>query len=683
MASKVFGYQRFPSKIFELDTDQTSKNETSKQLEKMFEENPTLAKDENFMVRNNTYAVIPPVTVIYNTRAQTSLFRNIFLLFQENNTNEVYLQCSFDHFKCQLTRLEHFLHDVYLIFNPIPKQKKKKGYEISWLNENFVQRFYNKSMRFIEFADHLTEMYDFKSKTDPDVVNLCWKTYYREVFFRLSANTLVTQLEDEDLQKLFEIFTHLDHNVICKVTPFLVNQFLTWWISESGFKLVKEVQNLTEWYETVSKESLLDFPEFTKQIYRLFLSGVPQHIYKSLITDAWDCIVFGVIKKGHLEKVGPKKGRWLPRIMYLYVDKIEYFKRKYDGNLERKGFIQLGPKSSVTEVFAEDKLGFFQLAVVCSDNRRKYLLRADDQRIRHIWVTSIQNVLDVMKGATKPLVLEKPLKFVQDIGSGDHGLTKVRSYSTNEGSKVNTLNGKQLIFNKRHSDDFTKHFQIEYSKKLPRSSSFTRVSPGPDLSSPLSRVSVVSKASTMSDCMDLTISPHPGQNTFAFFPKAESREFEASIPEQSDVVSNGRDSDSSCEDEYASMSNQSPSSAPYVITNISKSLRHTSDIPPLNVAELHGMTKSQSINEYINTVGTLSPKPVPEPRVQTPTLDRPIPAPRRKAITPLPCYQSEPELLEDPDLPKIPQRRIPKAPERSTSKMKRGQYENTYLLNQL
>ena len=675
MTAKLFGYLKFPSRLFEIDSAQTSRNEAHKEINSLLNNDPSLATNKEFMERNNTYAVIPPFPIFYHTRAQTSLLRSVFMCLQENNTKETFLECSFDHYNCKQTRIEHFIHDMYTLFNPIPKAKKKRNYEIPWLTESYVQRFYNNSMSFKEFGDSLLNIYDLKTKTSMEMVTLCWKTFNREIFFKLSENTLAGQLEEENLRKLFEIFTHLDNNMMCQITPFLINQYLTWWISESGVKINKEIQNLAEWHKNIPKNLFIDFPEFLKQIHRLFLSGVPYHIYKTLILDAWDSLVAGVIQKGVLEKVGPNKGRWLPRVMYLHIDRIDYFKKKSHGTVSSKGTIHLGPKSAVIEIFSEDKLGYFQLAVTCSETMRRYLLRSDDQRIRHIWVTKIQSVLDVMKGAIRPMALEKPLKFIED-PEGD--IVKLRSVSTNV-CGVNTLDGRQIIFNKRHSDDFTKHFKIHFPQAplMRRASSFSKIPQFIADDDP--RKSVVSKASTMSGCMDLTVSPHPS-SAVDFFPANNCTDFEL-LPEGY-ITPSPDGSEESCLD-YESMI--STSSHNYVIQDVTHSLRLSkvptgdSDEEILSTPPTRIVQKSRTIDDNLDLSGEsrMLFSPQPNPREKQYSADTippvaPVPLPRKRVLASTSSYVSL------PDTPPLPVRRKPQAPVRSSSRRK--VYENCELL---
>ena len=671
MTAKLFGYLKFPSRIFEIDTAQNSRNEIQKNFAARVENDPSLLNDEEFMCRNNTYAEIPPFPIFYHSRAQTSLLRSVFMCLQENNTKEIYLQCSFDHFNCNKTRIEHFIHDLYSIFFRLPKQKKKRVQEIPWLSESYVQRFYNNSMTFKEFGDSLLNIYDFKSNTSSEVVTLCWKTFNRETFLKISDYTLAAQLDEENLRKLFEIFIHLDNNMMCRITPFLLNQYITWWVSESGVKITKETQNLAEWYKNAPTELVIDFPEFLKQIYRLFLSGVPYHIYKTLISDAWDSIVAGVVQKGVLEKVGPNKGRWLPRVMYLYIDRIDYFKKKSDGTVASKGTIHLGPKSSVVEIFSEDRLGFFQLAVACSESMRRYLLRSDDQRIRHIWVTNIQNVLDVMKGAVRPMTLEKPLKFIEDT-EGD--LVRLRSLSTTVGG-VNTLDGRQIVFKNRYSDDFTKHFKLNIAPTpfLRRSSSFTKIPPSFDEDN--QRNSVVSKSSTMSQCMDQTISPHPSA-AVNFFATCQGLEF--SVRTDSVKSPSTEDSDAYALDyDYESMVSTSTHSGD-VIKDATMSLTASkvpifnSDEEILSMPQKRKVQKSYTIDDNLNFSGNSSNN------FRPPDAETPIPRPRKKLVT------TRSSMLYC-DIPTVPVRRLPEPPARSSSilKVKMNVYENSELFSKL
>eukprot|EP00800_Vazella_pourtalesii_P004958 TRINITY_DN15727_c0_g1_i1.p1 TRINITY_DN15727_c0_g1~~TRINITY_DN15727_c0_g1_i1.p1 ORF type:complete len:660 (-),score=56.42 TRINITY_DN15727_c0_g1_i1:134-2113(-) len=659
MTAKLFGYLRFPSKIFEIDAANDENNEFNKEMMKMLDKDPTLARNNEFMEQNNTYASIPPFPIFYNTRAQTSLLRSVFMCLQENNTNETFLECSFDHYNCKLTRIEHFLRDVHTLFNPVTtKSKKKQSPEISWMTETYVQRFYNKSMSFKEFGDSLSMLFDFKTRTSLEMVTLCWKTYNRETFHKLSENSLVAQIEEENLRKLFEIFTHLDNSMMCRLSPFIMNQFITWWISESGIKPIKELQNLAEWYEMSRDDYHIEFPEFIRQIHRLFLSGVPFHIYKTLILDAWDSIVSGIIKKGVLEKVGPHKGRWLPRVMHLHMDRIEYFKKRTDGSLEQKGNIYLGPKASAIEIFSEDKIGYFQMAVVCSESMRRFLLRCDDQRIRHSWVTSIQNVLNVMKGSQKPVSLEKPLKFIEDT-KGD--LVKLRSATEING--INTLDGKQIVFNKRHSDDFTKHFNIRFSPPITRrTSSFSKLTP------PLNnynRESVSSKASTMSGCMDLTTSPHPGEDV-RFFSKPPNIEL---MSEQIRSPDGG-----DCSDEYESMSSNSLTSSRIEPIKAADSLSLEFEEEKLLIPQIVPLPRNTTIESNLSSYSIAD---CLQELTSSNILDipAPVPMPRKKLDTnpvPFTCL----------DCPSIPPRRLPQAPIRLSSR--RRIYENTdMMLNKL
>ena len=655
MTAKLFGYLRFPSKLFEIDAANDEKNELRKDMMKMLDKDPTLARNSEFMEQNNTYACIPPFPIFFNTRAQTSLLRSVFMCLRENNTNEMFHECSFNHYNCKFTRIEHFIRDVHTLFDPVTKSKKKQSPVISWMTESYVQRFYNKSMTFKEFGDSLLALFDFKTKTSLEMVTLCWKVYYRETFHKLSDNSLVSQIEEENLRKLFEIFTHLDNSMMCRLSPFIMNQFITWWISESGIKPIKEVQNLGQWYEVIRKDYYIDFPEFMKQIHRLFLSGVPFHIYKTLILDAWDSVVSGIIKKGVLEKVGPHKSRWLSRVMHLHMDRIDYFKKKSDGSLEQKGNIYLGPRASVVEIFSEDKIGYFQMAVVCSESMRRFLLRCDDQRIRHTWVTSIQNVLNVMKGSLKPVSLEKPLKFIEDT-QGD--LVKFRSATDTSG--VNTLDGKQIVFNKRHSGDFTKHFSIRFSPPIKRrTSSFSKVSPSLNFDN---RESVSSKFSTMSGCMDLTTSPHPGKDC-RFFSKVPDFELISEKIPSSDV--------SDCSDEYESMSSNSLSSSriePITITDLS-SEEFGEEI--LLIPQVVPITKSATVDSNLSSY-SCADSLRESTRSNTKYIPTPIPMPRKKldtiTSTPYTCI----------DIPSVPPRRLPQAPIRLSSR--RIIYENTDLM---
>ena len=664
MTAKLFGYLKFPSQLFEIDSAQNSRNVLQKDLDAKLKSDPSIANIEEFIVRNNTYAEIPPFPIFFHTRAQTSLLRSVFMCLQENKTNETFLESSFDHFDCKQTRIEHFIYDLYNIFNQMPKQKKKRIHKIPWLTESYVQSFYNKSMTFKEFGDSLLNIYDFKTKTCNEMVTLCWKTFNREIFFKISENTLVGQLEEEHLRKLFEIFTHLDNNMTCQITPFLINQYVTWWISESGIKVHKEVQNLAEWYKKTPKNFVIDFPEFLKQLHRLFFSGVPYHIYKTLILDAWDSIVAGVIQKGALEKVGPNKGRWLPRVMYMYIDRIDYFKKKTDGQVISKGTIYLCPKSSVVEIFSEDKLGYFQFAVTCGESMRRYLLRSDDQRIRHSWVTNIHNVLNVLKGSARPLTLEKPLKFIED-NTGD--LVKLRSLSTNV-CGVNTLDGRQIVFKHRYSDDFTKHFKLNIAPMplLRRSSSFDKIPETFEVDD--QRKSVVSKASTMSGCMDLTVSPHPSSD-IKFF---HVNEFEVT-PESLTSPSSVENDDYGLE--YESMTSSSAIEDMTMSLGASKAPMFNSNEEILSTPQARRVQKSRTIDE--NLSNELTQNFALKLKQNSADSITPIPFPRKKLLA------SSSSILSSSENPILPPRRFPQPPARSSSIRKVNPYENSELFNKL
>ena len=367
------------------------------------------------------------VTITYS-HSQTCYFQHSYLSLQANKTGEIYKKCTLHHANCRLTRFEHFLRDieqaVYRHEGTAPKDSFPK--EFSWLTEHLIQQFYNNFLNFDEFLGVLMRISNFSDTHNPAAQKVCWQVYYREYHSVLQKLALVNEHSSEFIEQLFAIFTQLDRHISCEISPFLMKQFLSWWIRESETNPDKHFQLIEQWYHSADGQSTtIDFIEFLDLLYKLFFRPFPPTTRHFLLKDAHHSLVSKVLKKGYLAKCGPSNSKYQIRWMILYPDRIVYFKRKSEEDMARKGAIFLGERTAVKNVYDDDKKGFYKFTVSCSTTNRNFSIRADDIRIRMAWMTAIDQAVEVLRGNKKMQVFEKPLDLTQE----DHDFLHTSSIS--------------------------------------------------------------------------------------------------------------------------------------------------------------------------------------------------------------------------------------------------------------
>ena len=367
------------------------------------------------------------VTIAYS-HSQSSYFQHAYLSLQANRTGESYKKCTIHRVGCRLTRFEHFLRDieqaVYRHESAIPKDTTPQPFP--WMTEHLIQQFYNNFMNFDEFVEVMEKISDFSNQNNFEAQKVCWNVYYRENHSVLQKLALVNEHPPCVIENLFAIFTQLDKHVSCEISPFLVKKFLVWWIQESETNPDKLLKMIQEWYDSPDAElNTIDFIEFLDLLYKLFFKAFPVSTRNFLLKDAYDSLVGKVLKKGYLAKCGPRNSKFQVRWMILYPDRVEYYKRKSEEEMERRGIIQLGEWASVKNVYDEDSRGHFRFSIVCASSHRKFSIRADDMRIRMAWVTAIDQAIEVLRGGKGLQVFEKP----PELTPADHDFLRTSSIS--------------------------------------------------------------------------------------------------------------------------------------------------------------------------------------------------------------------------------------------------------------
>ena len=362
------------------------------------------------------------------SHSQTSYFQHSYLSLQANRTGESYKKCTLHHANCRLTRFEHFLRDieqaVYRHELAAPKDSFPKDFP--WLTEHLIQQFYNNFMNFEEFLGLLLKLSNFSETNNLSAQKVCWEVYYREYHSVLQKLALVNEHSSEFIEQLFSIFTQLDRHISCEISPFLVKQFISWWIRESETNPDKHFELIEEWYQSADGQgSTIDFIEFLDLLYKLFFRPFPPTTRHFLLKDAYHSLVCRVLKKGYLAKCGPNNSKYQIRWMILYPERIEYFKRRSEEDMTKKGAIVLGDKTAVKNVYDDDKKGFYKFSVSCSASNRTFSIRADDIRIRMAWVTAIGQAVEVLNGRKGMQVFEKPLELTRE----DHDYLRTSSLS--------------------------------------------------------------------------------------------------------------------------------------------------------------------------------------------------------------------------------------------------------------
>ena len=366
--------------------------------------------------------------------SQTCYFKHSYLSLLANQTGEAYRKCTLHHLGCKLTRFEHFLRDLQqTVFQPDSTPSKDTcPKDLDWVTEHLIQRFYNDVLTFNEFLDVLLKIADFPNVDSVPAQRLCWEVYHREYHSVFQKLALVNEHSAEFIEHLFGIFNHLDRHISCQISPFLMKQFIIWWIKESETNPDKHFQLIESWYESSDgKVAIIDFIEFVDLLYKLFFKHFPVTTRHYLLKDAYHSLVCKVLKKGYLAKCGPNNSKYLVRWIILYPDKLEYYKRRTEEDMTKRGTILLGDKAVVKNVYDDDKKGFYKFTVSFTSTTRQFSIRADDIRIRMAWVTAIDHAIDVLRGKKGLQVFEKPL----DLSTAEYDILRSSSFHSNSGSK--------------------------------------------------------------------------------------------------------------------------------------------------------------------------------------------------------------------------------------------------------
>ena len=367
------------------------------------------------------------VTMCYS-HSQTCYFQHSYLSLQANRTGESYRKCTLHHANCRLTRFEHFLREIEQAVYRHESVALKDSFpkEFPWLTEHLIQQFYNNFMNFDEFLSMLLKISNFSETNNLAAQKVCWEVYHREYHSVLQKLALVNEHSTEFIEQLFAIFTQLDRHISCEISPFLMKQFITWWIKESETNPDKHFQLIEQWYQSADGQgATIDFIEFLDLLYKLFFRPFPSITRHFLLKDAHHSLVCKVLKKGYLAKCGPSNSKYQIRWMILYPERMEYFKRRSEDDMLKKGVIFLGERTAVKNVYDDDKKGFYKFTVSCSTSQRIFSIRADDIRIRMAWVTAIGQAVDVLNGNKGMHVFEKPLDLTQE----DHDYLRCSSMS--------------------------------------------------------------------------------------------------------------------------------------------------------------------------------------------------------------------------------------------------------------
>lgn len=434
--SKVFGYQHFSDFLLDKSPKPTlnllGRNRTIKGISRLAD---TTLKRESIDLTN---------TPLFYSLEQTSYLQHAFLALKANRSSELYKKCTL-HTTCRYTRFEHFLCDLANTVLETPQDLSK---DFPWITEHFVQRFYNECLSFEDFMSAVKDFYNFETNSNHNARILCWDTYYREHDGVIAGMAINLEHNKSFLSQLFGIFVNLDTYKLCETSPFLIKHFLLWWLAESGISSDKALEALEVWSNLPATENTpIDFIEFLQIVYKILFQYLDKSVRIILLRDAHDCIVKKIIRKGLLAKAGPNMKGFKVRWMILFPNKIIYYKRKNEESMDFKGTIVLGPSSSVREVHDDDKKEHFLFTVYCSDTKRKFMLRADDPRIRISWVASIQKTISVLKGVKGSTIFQKELVLKES----DYialGLNSTE-FVINSTSDYAMLNGNNAFYNSR------------------------------------------------------------------------------------------------------------------------------------------------------------------------------------------------------------------------------------------
>ncbi|KAI6655263.1 Differentially expressed in FDCP 6-like [Oopsacas minuta] len=407
--SKVFGYTLFSEYLI------------NNAPPPIYKDNRRRARGVSDLESRRNYTILtsiqsPEDLQIVYSHSQTCYFKHSYLSLLANKTGESYKKCTLHHIGCKLTRFEHFLRDIeQSVFRHDcipPKDSFPKEYD--WLTEHLIQQFYNNALNFNEFLGVLLKLTNFSNANILTAQAVCWDVYYREYYSVLQKLALVNEHSAGFIEQLFAIFTQLDRHISCEISPFLMKQFIIWWIKESDTNPDKHFELIEQWYRSSDgQESTIDFIEFLDLLYKLFFKHFPITTRHFLLKDAYHSLVCKVLKKGYLAKCGPNNSKYQIRWMILYPDKLDYYKRKSEEEMSLKGTILLGEKAVVKNVYDDDKKGYYRFTVSYTSTARQFSIRADDIRIRMAWVTAIDQAIDVLKGNKGLHVFEKPLDLTR------------------------------------------------------------------------------------------------------------------------------------------------------------------------------------------------------------------------------------------------------------------------------
>ena len=424
--SKVFGYNLFSEYLIE-NAPVPSYKEVGRRARGV-----TDLERKNYCV----FATIlqPEEPTIMFSHSQTCYFKHSYLSLLANQTAEAYRKCTLHHVGCKMTRFEHFLQELQqTVFRQYSTPTKDTcPRELDWITEHLIQRFYNNVLTFNEFLEVLLKIANFSNIDSVTAQRVCWEVYHREYHSVFQKLALVNEHSAEFIQQLFAIFTQLDRHVSCQISPFLMKQFVIWWIKESETNPDKHFQLIETWYESPDgKAATIDFIEFVDLLYKLFFKHFQITTRHYLLKDAYHSLVCKVLKKGYLAKCGPNNSKYLVRWIILYPDRLEYYKRRSEEDMTKRGTIMLGVKAVVKNVYDDDKKGFFKFTVSHTSNTRQFSIRADDIRIRMTWVTAIDHAIDVLRGNKGLQVFEKPL----DLSTAEYDILRSSSFHSSTGNK--------------------------------------------------------------------------------------------------------------------------------------------------------------------------------------------------------------------------------------------------------
>ena len=120
-----------------------------------------------------------------------------------------------------------------------------------------------------------------------DSEKVCWEVYHREYHSVLQKLALVNEHSTEFIEQLFAICTQLGKYISCEISPFLMEQFITWWIEESETNHDKHFQLIEQWYQSADGQcATIDFIELLDLLYKLFFRPFPSITRHFLLKDA-------------------------------------------------------------------------------------------------------------------------------------------------------------------------------------------------------------------------------------------------------------------------------------------------------------------------------------------------------------------------------------------------------------